>query len=59
MDLPCITAGELKAKLANVPDSAKVLAWAPGSYLPVACAALAGDRFLLEINVPDDAALSR
>lgn len=59
MDLPCITAGELKAKLATMPDDAKVFAWAPGSYMPVACAILSGERLLLEINVPEGCALDR
>lgn len=58
-DLPLITIGELKAKLASVPDATPVYAWAPGSYLPVASAALIGSRFLLEINVPVGCALDR
>jgi hypothetical protein len=59
MDFPCITVGELKAKLAGMPDEAKVFAWAPGSYMPVACAVFSKDRALLEINVPIGCALDR
>jgi hypothetical protein len=60
--LPCITVGEAIAALQKLPADAKLYAWAPGSYMPVACVVGSvhpGRRVLLEINVPQDAALAR
>ena len=64
MSLPCLTVGEVMDKLATMPRNAPMFAWAPGSYMPVASVLHyqpkdGGVRVLLEINVPDDAALAQ
>ena len=57
--LPCITVAELRDKLASLPADSKVYAWAPGSHMPVANAfPYKAGVVLLEINVPEDAALA-
>jgi hypothetical protein len=52
-----ITVKEIMAVLKNMPEDAKVYAWAPGSHMPVAGVMRHGDKVLLEVNVP--AALGR
>lgn len=61
MTLPCITVKEAIAKLLLLPSNAKIYAWAPGSYLPIA--GIAGgdkeDAVLFEINIPDESAIGQ
>lgn len=61
MNLPSITVRQAIEALSKLDPEAKLHAWAPGSYLPVACVMSHIDRngrALMEINVPPEAALS-
>ncbi len=61
MTLPCITVREAIESLSKLDPNAKLHAWLPGSYLPVACVMtfIKDGKALMEINVPADSALSR
>lgn len=59
MTLPCITVREAVAALSLLDQDAKLYAWLPGSYLPVAGVMdfTKEGKAMLEVNVPDDSAI--
>lgn len=61
MTLPCITVKDAIAALSKLDPDAKLHAWLPGSYLPVASVMLftKDGKALLEVNVPSDSAIGQ
>lgn len=61
-DLPCITVREAIDGLSKLNPDAKLHAWLPGSYLPIAGVMTfvdASGRAMMETNIPADSAIGR